>query len=60
MKKLNRIFFIAMIIWMAVIFGFSMKSGNSSTETSNGITDKIIDLFLHNYHGYDIERRKYI
>lgn len=60
MKKLNRIFLVAMIIWMAVIFLFSMKSGNNSAETSNSITDKIIDLFLHNYHGYDIEYRKQI
>lgn len=44
MKKV--LWTIALITWMIVIFMFSSQSGNESQSVSDGVTGKIIDVYV--------------
>ncbi len=43
-RKIIRItLWLAVILWMAVIFSFSAESGVASTETSDGVVDRVVE-----------------
>ncbi len=42
-KILRIALWIAVVLWMAVIFSFSAESGKASTETSDGVVDQVME-----------------
>ena len=42
-KILRIALWIAVVLWMAVIFAFSAESGKASTETSDGFVDRVVE-----------------
>ena len=49
MNTLNKIFFIATIIWMVVIFIFSHQTGTTSQSFSGGITEAIVKIIMDDF-----------
>lgn len=62
MKKEYRIrtfLWIAVILWMAVIFAFSAQDSDASSDTSDPLVDSVMEGFFGSGHGlseFDIER----
>ena len=48
-KRAFALFLTLSIVWMAVIFGFSSKNADESTEQSNSVTEFLMMLFEENY-----------
>lgn len=40
----KRIYLLLFIVWMVVVFTFSMQGGDSSSETSTVFTEKVLDV----------------
>ena len=49
MKLLNRIFFIATIVWMIIIFIFSHQTGTISQNFSGGITEAVVKIIFKDF-----------
>lgn len=48
-KKIQVLFTVATILWMLLIFSFSMEPGNESTETSSGVTRFVARIFISDF-----------
>lgn len=48
-KKIRIMFTVATILWMLLIFSFSMEPGNESTETSSGVTRFVARIFISDF-----------
>lgn len=48
LNKKQIIYFVLILIWMAVVFAFSNQSAEVSSKASGGITEKVVKLFINN------------
>ena len=60
MKLLHYISISLTIIWMIIIFIFSSQTGEASSNTSGGIVDTIIDIFITDYDSYNADTQQKI
>ena len=57
MKILNIIFFTATILWMSVIFIFSSQTGDTSSDFSGGITEKIVKIIYNDFTSFSPDKQ---
>lgn len=49
-----------MLLWMLVIFVLSSQNGEKSAELSGGITERVIEVFVKDFHQMSAEQRLHI
>ena len=59
-KKLRPVFTILVILWMAVIFSFSMENGSRSENTSSGVAQLIARIFVSDFDVKTPEEQKVV
>lgn len=60
MNLLNRIFFIATIVWMIIIFIFSHQTGEDSADFSGSITKAIVETIINDFDTYSDSKQQLI